>query len=176
MLQGAVNRPANRARSKRADGLIDRHNAADFRRIESFAADDFHLRIDHLDSRGPLLIHFGFAVENQLLAVLQAAFEVATVKEFAGQGTGFVLNKQVVDRVATTHGADGLAAGHRDAQGVNRVGPNVFNLGKLDAVFITKRQIPEQILQSVDTTLGEQLGTLRANALNRLDGRLESTG
>jgi len=28
----------------------------------------------------------------------------------------------------------------------------------------------------VDTTLGEQLGTLRANALNHLDGRLESTG
>src|SRR2546423_5180820 len=133
MLQGAVNRPANRARSKRADRLVDRNNAADFRRIESFATDDFHLRIDHLDSRGPLLIHFGFAVKDQLLAGLQAAFEVATMKKFTCQGTGFILNKQVVDRVATTHGADSLAAGDGNAEGVNRVGPNVFNLRKLDA-------------------------------------------
>src|SRR6267154_2321495 len=123
MLQCAVNRPANRTRSEGADGLIDRDNAADFGRIKSFAADDFHLRIDHLDSRGPLLIHLGLAVKNQLLARFQAAFEVATVKKLARQGTGFVLNKQVVDRVATTPGADGLPAGDVTAQWVRRVAP-----------------------------------------------------
>jgi len=48
------------------------------------------LRIDHLDARGAKLVDFGFAVEDERLAGLEAAFKIAAVKKFAGELTGGV--------------------------------------------------------------------------------------
>ena len=52
------------------------------------------------------------------------------MKEFAGeQAAGFVLNKQMIDRVAAaaTHGADSLATHYAGANGVNAVRLDVFH-------------------------------------------------
>jgi hypothetical protein len=96
------------------------------------------LRIDHFDAGGAKAIDFGFAVKDQQLAELQAAFEIATVKKFAGQGTSIVLDKQMIDGVTAAHAANRLTASDADAEGENAVGADVFDLGKLDAVFVAE--------------------------------------
>jgi hypothetical protein len=55
------------------------------------------LRIDHFETRGAELVDFGFAVKDEELPGLQAAFEVAAVKKLAGeQAAGFVLDEQMI--------------------------------------------------------------------------------
>src|SRR6266849_1298087 len=67
---------------------------------------------------------------------------------------------------AAAHAADGLAAHHTRANGVDAIGLNVFHLGKMDAVFIAKGEIAEQILERVDAALCEEFSTLRADAFD----------
>jgi len=89
------------------------------------------------------------------------------VKKFDGkQATGFVLDEQMIDGIAAAHGADGLATHHASANGVNAVRLDVFHPGKMDAVFVTKRQVAEEILKRVDAALREEFGALRANAFD----------
>src|SRR5262249_49442557 len=172
LLQRAIDCAADGARAEGANRFVDWDDSANFGRIEPVAADHFHLRIDHFDASGPLLVHFRFAVKNQLLAGLETAFEIAAVEKLAGQGARFVLHQQVIDGVAAAHGTNGLAAHDSYAQGKNSVWADVLYMGKLDAVFITEGQIGEQIFQSMDAALREQLGALRADALDHLHGRL----
>jgi len=89
------------------------------------------------------------------------------VKKFDGkQATGFVLDEQMIDGIAAAHGADSLATHHASANGVNAVRLDVFHSGKMDAVFVAKRQVAEEILKRVDAALREEFGALRANAFD----------
>src|SRR5438046_10385951 len=72
----------------------------------------------------------------------------------------------MIDGIAAAHGADGLATHHASANGVNAVRLDVFHPGKMDAVFVTKRQVAEEVLKRVDAALREELGALRANAFD----------
>ena len=72
----------------------------------------------------------------------------------------------MIDSVATAHTAHGLAAHHARANGIRPVRLDVFHLGKMNEIFIAKRQVREQILERVDPALGEQLGALRAHAFD----------
>ena len=137
-------------------------------------AEHFHLRIDHFEPRGPQLVDLRFSVQNQPLAWLQPAFEVTAVKKFAGQqAAGRVLHQQVINGVAAAHSADGLAAHHLGANGVNAVGLDVLHIRKMDAIFVAKRQVREQVFERVKAALGEQFGALRADALDHAHFREE---
>ena len=68
--------------------------------------------------------------------------------------------------VAPVHGAHGLAAHYLYANGVNAIGLNVFYVRKMNAIFVAKRQVHEQVFERVDAALGEQLGPLGANAFD----------
>jgi len=59
-----------------------------------------------------------------------------------------------------------LPAHHARANGIRAVWLNVFHLGKMDAVFIAKGEVAQQILERVDPALGEQFGALRAHAFD----------
>ncbi len=69
-LHGGVHGAANLAGAERADSFIDGNDAADFSGVEFLVAEDFDLRIDHLDARGAELVDFGFTVEDEKLAGL----------------------------------------------------------------------------------------------------------
>ena len=71
---------------------------------------------------------------------------------------------------------DGLAAHHAGANGVGAVRLNVFDIRKMDAVFVAKRQIGEQVLERVNAALGEKLGALRADAFDHADFGLKADG
>src|SRR5215813_12667262 len=174
LLPPAINRAADCTRTERADRFVNWDDSSNFSGVKPLGAYHFQLRIDHFDASGALLIHFRFAVKDQLLARLEASFEIAAVKKLAGQGACLVLHKQVIDSVAAAHSADGLAAHDGDAQREDSVWPDVLYMGKLDAVFIAKGQIGEQIFQGMDAALGEQLGALGADALDHLHRRLQS--
>ena len=161
VLKSGVDGAANLAAAKSADGFIDGNNAAHFGGVEALSADDFHLRIDHLAARGTELIDFDFTVENNFLAGSEAPFEVTTVKKFAGERAGIVLNEKMVDGVAAVHAANGLAAHDAGANGVDIVGLDVFDPGEVEAIFVAKRKIVEEIVESVDAALGEEFGALR---------------
>ena len=170
-LDGGVHGAANLAGAERADGFIDGDNAADFAGVRFFVTEDFDLRIDHLEARGTESIDLRFAVKDKELAGLQSAFEIAAVKEFTGErAAGFVLNEEMIDGVAAAaHAADGLTAHYARTNGVGAVGLDVFHFRKMDAVFVAKGEIAEQILERVDAALGEEFGTLRADAFDHAD-------
>ncbi len=127
------------------------------------------MRIDHFNARGAEAIDFGFSMENEELARFQAAFEIATVEKFAGERASVVLDEKMIDGVASTHAADSLTASDADAQREDIVGANIFDLGKVQTVFVAEREIAEEIFEGVDTALGEKLGALRAYTFDHLD-------
>ena len=47
----------------------------------SARADDFDLRIHHLDAAGTVRIEFGLAVHHEALAFLEAPFQICAVKK-----------------------------------------------------------------------------------------------
>ncbi len=170
LLQPPINRPPNRPRAKRPNRLINRHDPPDFRRIQSFAADQFHLRIHHLNPSWPLLIHFRFAVQNQLLPGLQPPFQIPAMKKLARQRPRFVLHQQVINRIPPAQGPNRLPARHGHTQRKHRVRPHILDLRKPGPVLIPKRQISKQILQRVNPALCEQFRALRAHAFDHLHG------
>ena len=88
-----------------------------------------------------------------MLPGFKAPFKISAVKEFTGQGSGVVLNEEMIDCVAAVHAADGLTAHYLRAQSVRVVGLDVFDFGELNAVFVAKWQVAEKIFQS-DATFG----------------------
>ena len=95
------------------------------------------------------------------------------MKEFHRQLARFILNEQVIDGIATAHPANGLATHHASANGVDVAGLDIFEIGEMDAVFVAERKIAEQILERVDAALSEQLGSMRADALDHANFRSE---
>src|SRR6266704_630153 len=60
----------------------------------------------------------------------------------------FVLDEQMIDGVAAAaHAANGLAAHHAGANGVDAIGLDVLDVRKMDAVFVAKWQVAEEILE-----------------------------
>ena len=111
------------ARAEGADGFVDGNDAADFGGVRLAVAEHLELGIDHFEARGAELIDFGFAVKDELLAGLEAAFEIAAVKKFAGeQAAGGVLDEEMIDRVVDELVGDGLAAHDARANGVAPLG------------------------------------------------------
>ncbi len=148
-LQRGVDGAANGAGTKGGDGFVDRHDAADLGGVDFLtgsgfirgvrgggvidAAEQLDLRIHHLEARGTHFVDFCFPVQHQELALLQPAFEIAAVKEFAGEEACRILHQQMVNGVAAARCAHGLAAHHARADGVNAVGLNVLDVAEMDA-------------------------------------------
>jgi hypothetical protein len=108
-------------------------------------------------------------VENEELALLEAAFEVAAMKKLAGKLTGGILHEEMVDGIASAHSANGLAAHDTSANGVDAFGFNVLDVGEMNAVFIAEGEIVEEIVDRVDAALGEELGAVGADAFDHAD-------
>jgi hypothetical protein len=114
--------------------------------VDFVAAQDLKLRVHHFAPRRALFVDFHLPMKDQLLTGLEAALKIAAVEKLAWERTGVVLHQQMVDGVAAVHAADRLAAHNAGAQGVGAVGLNVFNFGEMNAVFIAKREIVQQVL------------------------------
>jgi hypothetical protein len=108
-------------------------------------------------------------VEDEELALLETAFEIATMKEFAGELAGRVLHEEMIDGVASAHGTHGLAAHDAGANGVDAVGLDVADVGEVDAVFVAEGQVMKEIVDGVDATFSEEFGAMRADALDHAD-------
>jgi len=108
-------------------------------------------------------------VEDDELALLEAAFEIAAVKKFAGELAGGILHEEMIDGVASAHGAHGLTAHDAGANGVDAVGLDVLDVGEMDAVFVAEGQIVEEIVERVDAALGEEFGAVGADAFDHAD-------
>src|SRR6266481_1479436 len=76
----------------------------------------------------------------------------------------------MIDGVAAAaHTADGLAAHDARANGVHAVGLDVLHLGKMDAVFVAKGQVAEQVFERVDAALREEFSALGTDAFDHAD-------
>jgi hypothetical protein len=126
------------------------------------AAEELDLRVDHFEARGAHLVDFGFAVEDEELALLEAALDITAVKKFEGHEAGVNLHEEMVNGVGTARGAYGLAAHDAGANGVDAIGLDVFDIAEMDAVFVTEGQIEEEIFERVDAALGQEFGALWA--------------
>ncbi len=82
----------------------------------------------------------------------------------------------MIDGIAATHAANSLTAGDADAQSENIVGAHIFDLRKVETVFVSERQVAKEIFDCVDATFGEELGALRAYTFDHLDVGLQAIG
>ena len=128
LLQCGVSGTADGAGSESSDGFVDGNDAADFRRVLALSTQQLKLRIDHFDARGPEPVYFRFAVKHEELSRLEPALKIAAVEKLARQRAGIVLYEKVIDGVASTHAANGLAAGNTNLQREDIIGANVFDL------------------------------------------------
>src|SRR5271165_2634835 len=174
ILERGVDGAANLARAESAHGFVDGNDAADFSGVESFGAEDFDLRINHFAAGRAQLVDFDFAVKDDLLTGLEASFEIAAVKEFAGERAGIVLHEKMIDGVAAVHAADGLAAHDARANGVDIVGLKIFDFGEVGTVFVAKGQVVKEIVECVDAAFGEKFGALRAHTFDHADFGLQT--
>src|SRR5262249_30196265 len=118
---------------------------------------------------------FDFAVKDEQLAGLEAAFEITAMKKLAGEGkAGFVFYQQVIDGVASAHTANGRTAGDAHTQGVNVASADILDQGKVDAVFVAEREMAEKVFEGVDAALAEQLGAQRADSFEHADVGLQA--
>ena len=124
------------------------------------------MRIDHFEARGAELVDFDFAVKDKLLAGLVAAFHEAAVKKLAVEQAGRIFYEQVVDGIAGVLVGNSLAAHDHRANGVDAVGLDVVDVREMDAVFVAKGKVSEQVFQRENAALGEKFRALRADALD----------
>src|SRR5262249_33243451 len=169
MLERCISCAADGACAEAAYGFVNGNDAADFGGIGSLpggvVAEQFELRIDHFHAGRTEAVHFDFAVQHHELAGLEAALQIPAVKKFAGERkTGFVFDEQVIDGIASSHAPDGRTAGDAHSQGVDVAGADIFDVRKVDAVLVSERQIAEKVFESIDATVSEQFGALRADA------------
>jgi len=101
--------------------------------------------------------------------LLEAAFEIATVKKFARKLASGILHEEMIDGVASAHGAHGLATHDASANSVDAVGLDVANVGEVDAIFVAERQIVKKIVDRVDAAFGEKFGAVGADAFDHAD-------
>ena len=104
-----------------------------------------------------------------LVGFSEFSHDLSEREEFDGELAAGVANEHVKDGVASAHGADGLAAHDLHANGVDAVGLDVFYVGEMDAVFVAEGQIIQKVFEGEDAALGEQFGSLGANALDHAD-------
>ena len=133
------------------------------------AAEELDLRIDHFDARGAHFVDLGFAVEDEELALLEPAFQIAAVKKFAGKLAGGILHEEMINGVAPAHGADGLAAHDACSNGVDAVWLDVANVGEVDAIFVAEGEIVKEIVDRIDAAFGEEFGAVGADAFDHAD-------
>ncbi len=128
LLDGGVHGAANLSRAEGADGFVNGNDAADFGGIGfAIRTERLDLRINHFEARGAELIDFDFAVQDEKLAGLEAAFEIAAMKEFARkQPAGGILNEQVINSIVSMLIGDGLAAHDAGANGVRSAGLDIL--------------------------------------------------
>ena len=169
--QRGMDHPPDHARADAANGFVDGNDAADFRRVDGVFAKQLVLRIDHFDAAGPVGIDLGFAVDHHALSRAKAFFEVLAVKEFARQRAGFVAHQQVIDRAPSSRVTNQPGIGHHALHRVRFTRHDLANLAEVDAVFVAKRQVAEQIADAVNPARFQQGGALRPNAFQVFDFR-----
>src|SRR5882762_7500905 len=91
------------------------------------------------------------------------------MKKLAGELAGRILHQKMVDGVASTHGAQGLAAQHARADRVYAIGLDVLDIGEMDAVFVAERQIEKKVIERIDAAFSEEFGTLGPDAFDHAD-------
>ena len=149
ILQEAVDDAAKHARADFSDGFVDGDDAADFGGVGGrvFAANELNLRINHFEARGAVRIHVEFAVDDEALAFLEAAFEVAAVEEAGVNEAGFVLELHVKDRAAAASKTNGAAAAGSDF-GENRgdlAGDGFGNRREAEAILVAEGKIGKKV-------------------------------
>ena len=86
------------------------------------------------------------------------------MKKFAGQNAGRILHQQVIDGSMTAGKSREAAIGDRALHGVRRSRNDLGDVAEMGAIFIAKRQIPEQIAYSVNAAACQDGSAMRANA------------
>src|SRR5260370_13983010 len=108
-------------------------------------------------------------MKHEELGGFQAPFEIAPVKKFARERAGVVLDEKMIDGVAAAHAANSLAASDADAQREDIVGAHIFDMRKVETIFVTEREISEKIFERVDAAFCEKFGSLMPYPFEHLD-------
>ena len=104
-------------------------------------------------------------MQHDALAGAEARFKIRAVKKFAGHRTAGIAHEEMVDGAGAAPAiADQASIGDFSLQGVGAAGLDFAQRREMNAIFVTKREIAEQILDGADAALGQQLGALRAYA------------
>ena len=134
-----------------------------------FGAQQLELRIDHFDAPGAQGIEIGFAVQNDALSDAKSSVQIRAVKKFAVQHAGGVAHQKVINGAAPAGEACDAGIGDDSLKCVDGARHDFCDRSEMDAVFVTKREISEQIAHGVDAARGQGRGALRSHALQVFD-------
>src|SRR5579863_56598 len=171
------NKAPQHARTDFANRFVDRHDAAHFCGVCDPSAaggiEQFVFRIDHFHAQRAIGVHGHFSVQDERLAGLEFAVQIAAVEEAQGEGAAGVLHTEVKHGVAAAGEADEAAAFDFGLDGGGLAGDEFGDAREVDAVFVAKRQIGKEMADGGDAALGEQSGALGLQALQVGDWRIE---
>src|SRR5579862_7533257 len=170
-----MNNPPEPARSQPSDGFIDRDDAANLQRLGGFLigailgvaslAQNLELRLHDLQFAAARIL-FDLPVERNHLPRHKLVLQVSRVKPQAAQPGPALSNGELKDRHAARAKQSGVAnfSHHRGHLARTQFG----NAARIQAVFVTKRQIMEQVADSMDALASQQFRDSRTNAFHVL--------
>ena len=128
---------------------------------------NFELRLEDLEAMPVAVAGLDFAVERDQHAGSKFVFQICCVEPDALQG---------VAALADSHLEDGHAARAKEAEGAY-FGDNAGHLpraqladaARIQAIFIAKRQVVEQVFDCAEAFFQQDLGKSRADAFDVLD-------
>ena len=140
--QDVVNDAAQHAGADPAHRLVDRNDAADFRRVSGsifVRAQQFNLRVDHFEAARTIRIHVHLSVQHKALARLEFPREIRAVKEPRVELPRAIAYCDVKYWAAAVRESDRSARlGHFHEQSVYLPRHSFSNGCKTDAIFVSK--------------------------------------
>ena len=162
-----------------SSGLIDGHDATDFERchqllfrgigaaVFSSFSNDLELRLGELEFAAAVVL-LNLAVQGDDLAGLELVPQISGVEPDTLQPRPPLPGGHLKD--GHSAGTEEAGGPHFSNHGSHFSSPQFRNTPRVEPVFVAKRQVVQQVVESLNVLGRQELGKFRANALHVLNG------
>ncbi len=95
--------------------------------------------------------------------------QIRTVKKFAVQQARRITHQEVINGAAPARKACDAGIDDKSLKGVDGARQDFRDRSEMDAVFVAKRQVTEEIAHGMEAARGQGRGALRSHALQVFD-------
>ena len=164
-----VDNPTQNLGTHRADALVNGHDAAGMGGLVLALLEELVVRtLDLGQQPDPRLLER--AVDQNAAAGRQRVFEIFLVEPDGLELSRLIFRDDFDDFEVPAPGLAHVNRLHLDFDGGALPGLNLADFQPAAPVFVTERQVEQQIVDRVDADFGERRGLFGADALDELDG------